>query len=569
MDPDNTSLMTKQYVAIVVAHELTHQWFGNLVTMRWWTDLWLNEGFASWMEYLAINHFFPEWDLWTQFAVDEQQAAMRADALEHTHPVEVTVNHPDEIRSIFDMISYQKGASMIHMLHEYLGAEPFRDGLRHYLKTHSYKNTDTVDLWQALEDVTQKPVKSFMGAWTSQSGFPILDVEAVDDHLKITQSKFVANPASKERESATIWPVPLLANGLDRAIIDKKQTNVPFTGTTPPIKLNVGQEGFYRVNYSHSMQQTQLEALDAGLLSSLDRMSLLADSFEITKAGYQPVNEYLELLDHFKNEDTLSVWEIIAGSIGAIRSVLSVSDTDDTLRDTMKPHIRELVQPQLARLGWDEKKDEPHFDTLLRPIIVGIAAGSDDESILDNIADAYKTRLQGGNIDPNMRGIVYSTAARKGGVQQFDELLNMYKETDSSDEKLSLTAGMTSFEQPELHQRVLDLIKSDTVRTQDNGYWIAYSFMNRHGRAATWAWMKDNWGWMKDVMGTDLSFSRMPIYAARNFADPKLIADYESFFASRIDPGLERAYNQGLEIAQTACAWRQRDLKAALAWFSS
>ena len=149
---DHTSLGSKQWVALVVAHELTHQWFGNLVTMRWWTDLWLNEGFASWMEYLAVDSQFPEWELWTQFAVDEQQLALKLDSLEHTHPIEVSIKHPDEIRTIFDAISYQKGASVIHMLHDYLGAEPFRDGLRHYLKAHAYNNTDTVDLWAALEE---------------------------------------------------------------------------------------------------------------------------------------------------------------------------------------------------------------------------------------------------------------------------------------------------------------------------------------------------------------------------------------------------------------------------------
>jgi len=159
VDPANTSLGTKQYVAMVVAHELAHQWFGNLVTMKWWTDLWLNEGFASWIEFLAVDTFFPDWHMWTQFIVDEQQQALKLDALEHTHPVQVPVNHPDEIRTIFDVISYSKGASVIHMLHEYLGAEIFRDGLRYYLKKHEYSNTDTVDLWDALEAVSGKSVK--------------------------------------------------------------------------------------------------------------------------------------------------------------------------------------------------------------------------------------------------------------------------------------------------------------------------------------------------------------------------------------------------------------------------
>jgi len=568
MDPDTTSLSTKQYVAIVVAHELTHQWFGNLVTMRWWTDLWLNEGFASWMEYLAVNDIYPEWNLWTQFAVDDQQLALKIDSLEHTHPVEVTVGHPDEIRSIFDAISYQKGASMIHMLHDYLGAIPFRDGLRYYLKKHSYKNTDTVDLWQALEDVTKKPVKEFMGTWTSQSGYPILSVSQENDHLVVGQTKFVTNPTSSARQDATLWPVPLLCKELDALTVTKKLTNVPIS-KQPPIKLNIGQTGFYRVNYSHDMQQAQLKALDKGEIKAIDRMGLLADSFEATKSGYQPVSEYLDLLSHYSKEDELPVWEIISGSLGSIRATLSQSDTATVLRDAMKPWIQKYITPQLNRLGTESHDNEDHLDTLLRPIIVGLAASADHEETLAFIEKAYVKRLTDGeqSIDADLRGIVYGTTARHGGQKEFDQLLSMYKETQSSDEKLSLTAGMTSFKQPEIHQQIFDLIKSDTIRTQDNSYWIAYSLMNRYSRQSTWEWVKSHWDWLKMTMGTDMSFARLPIYAARQFATKDAIDDYVEFFSVRLEPSIERSYNQGLEIAQTATAWRTRDQEAALKWF--
>jgi aminopeptidase N len=569
-DEENTSLGMKQYVAIVVAHELTHQWFGNLVTMQWWTDLWLNEGFASWMEYLAIDEMFPQWKVWTQFAVDDQQLALKIDSLEHTHPIEVEVKHPDEIRTIFDAISYQKGASVIHMLQHYLGADGFRDGLRHYLKTHSYKNTVTMDLWQALEDITEKPVKEFMGAWTSKSGFPILRVESANDHLKITQSRFVTNPSSKSRGDATLWPIPLLAGGLEKAIVEKKVNNVPFISSVAPLKLNIGQTGFYRVNYSHELQQNQLKALDDGTFEPLDRMGLISDSFEITKAGYQSVSEYLDLLKHYSREDSLSVWEIIAGSVGSIRSVLSRTDEDNELRDLMKPFIQELAKKELDRLTWEEKENEDHLDTLLRPIIIGMSVGSDTLKELDKALNLYQEKIKNNiYINPDLRGIVYGAAARKGSEKEFNEMLQLYKTTDSSDEKLSLTAALTSFKQPELHQRVFGLIKSDVIRTQDNSYWIAYGFMNRHARNASWEWMKENWEWMKEKMGTDLSFSRMPIYAARSFAEDKYIEEYKEFFTGRMETMIERSYKQGLEMAQTASAWRTRDSQNAIDWFKT
>jgi aminopeptidase N len=265
------------------------------------------------------------------------------------------------------------------------------------------------------------------------------------------------------------------------------------------------------------------------------------------------------------------VWEIIAGSIGSIRSTLSADDTDDTLREIMKPFVRKLIDPQLARLTWEEIADEPHLDKLLRPLIIGLAAAADEPNIIDEIKMAYKKRLNSGegSINPDLRGVVYSTIARIGGQREYDELLSMYQVTKSSDEKLSLTAGMTSFEQLNIIDEVLELIKSDIVRTQDNGYWIAYSFMNRHGRAATWDWTKKNWNWMEETMGTDLSFSRMPIYAARSFADEKHIKDYQLFFEDKLNPTIERTYNQGLEVAQTSAAWRLRDKKIVLEWFKA
>ena len=566
----HTSLSTKQYIAIVVAHELTHQWFGNLVTMSWWTDLWLNEGFASWMEYLAVDKLFPNWHLWRQFAVDEQQTALKADSLEHTHPIEVPVHHPDEIRTIFDIISYQKGASVIHMLNDYLGPEAFRDGLRHYLKKFAYKNTNTVDLWQALEDVTKKPIKKFMGSWTSASGFPILNVSAKSDHLVVEQTRFVANPKSPARGSNTLWPVPLLSKELKEATITKKITNVPFSGKMAPLKINQGQTGFYRVDYSHDMQLKQLEALSRGEFDDIDRMGLLSDGFETTKAGYQPVNEYLDLLKYYKDESSLAVWEIIAGSIGSIRNVLSIDDQDDTLRDLMKPFTISLVETQLGRLGWEEKKDESHLDSLLRPLIIGMSAGADDKDTVAKCLGLYEQKISNDlHLNPDLRPIVYSTMARHGAKKEFDELLNLYKNTHSNDEKLSITAAMTSFKQPDINKAVLELIKSGEIRLQDIGYWIAYSFMNRHAREMTWDWLKENWVWLKERIGTDLSFSRTPVYAARNFSDANSLEDYKNFFNSKMEPLIERSYNQGIEIIETNTAWHERDRDIALKWFKN
>ncbi len=568
---EDTSLGTKQYVAIVVAHELTHQWFGNLVTMKWWTDLWLNEGFASWMEYVAVHALHPEWKLWTQFAVDDQQPALRMDALEHTHPVEVPVKHPDEIRSIFDIISYQKGASVIHMLNDYLGADMFRDGLRHYLKKHAYKNTVTADLWQALEDVSGRPVTSFMHAWTSFSGYPIVSAHVKDDHLSITQQRFVSNPSSDARKDDALWPVPLLADNLSEQIATKRTTNIPLIDPKKQVvKINMNQTGFYRVDYSPEMQTLQKQAIASGELSDIDRMGLLADGFAVTKAGFQPTTEYLDLLSSYSSESTLPVWEIIVSSLGSIRAVLSKDNQDMALRHAMQPYIQQLVKPQLTRIGITAKDSDTHLDTLLRPIIVSMAAGAEHQDTVSKLQQLYKNRdTTGGKIDPDLRGVVYSTVARTGGTLEFEQLLALHAATTTADERLALCGALTSFEQPELHERVLQLIQSDAVKIQDAMYWIAYSLMNRHSRMRTWKWMRDNWSWLKDTMGTELSFARFPIYTARTFSDETRLQEYQEFFGTVMEPMLQRSYNQGVEIIETASAWRKRDAQTTLEWFKN
>lgn len=551
VDPKNTSLSIKQWVAIVIAHELAHQWFGNLVTMKWWTDLWLNEGFASWIEYLAVDHIFPKWDMWTQFIVTDQQPAMKLDALDNTHPIEVPVHHPDEIRSIFDAISYNKGASVILMLHEYLGAKDFRDGLRYYLKQHAYKNTVTNDLWAALEKVSGKPVKQFMHAWTSLPGFPLISVAQTDKGFKISQERFYmqkpVNPATSR------WPVPLLTAKKD---LEQLDTASKIYQTSQLTKLNLGQSGFYRVNYSPEL--TAALAEDIANFGPLDRLGLLADAFDIAKAGYSSTAEAVELLFRYDEEDNAAVWDIMAANIGELRRVMD----DDEVREALKPHVIRLTAKQLKRLGTKEKKTDSHFDKLLRPTILGLAASADQPDILAWCLDNFAAAKSTADIHADLRSVVFSTAARKGDAKTFDKLLKFHNATDNSEERLTLSAALTSFKQPDLYKQALRLITTKTVRRQDAMYWVAYSFLNHHAKHATWQWMQDNWGWLDKHLGSDLSFYRTPIYAARSFSSDDFITEYDSFWSDKATPALDRSIKQGREMLEWQTAWKKRDLKA-------
>lgn len=562
VDPENTSLAVKQYVAMVIAHELAHQWFGNLVTMRWWTDLWLNEGFASWIEYLAVDHLFPEWQMWTQFAVDEQQRAYRLDALENTHPIEVPVHHPDEIRTIFDTISYNKGASVIHMLHNYLTAEVFRDGLRHYLDKHAYGNTDTVDLWEALEEVSGKPVKSFMHAWTSQPGFPLVKAEVQNGKVHLQQQRFYLNPEQPKKDTDT-WPLTLLS-GLEGLPEITSQKEAFFTvEDTSSLKLNRGQSGFYRTLYNKEHLSNLSSLISNNLLSPLDRLGVLSDTFEAAKAGHTNTSDVLQFLSAYVDEADNAVWDIIASVIGSTRAVMD----DEDLRESMKPFIRNLVNKQLERLGWEPKENESHFDTLLRPTILGLAAAADEPAVVNECLRRFDSMKEPEEIAPDLRSVIYQTAVRHGDKHTFDKLFRMHEASTLSEERTTIAAALSNFKQKELIAKALSKINTDSVRHQDIAYWIAYSFGNRFAKHDTWKWMTKHWEWLGKHLGSDLSYYRFPMYAASAFSERSFLKEYEAFFLPKLEPAFERSVKQGIEVLTWQSAWKERDFDSVKEFF--
>lgn len=559
VDPKNTSLPMKQWVANVVAHELTHQWFGNLVTMKWWNDLWLNESFASLMSYLAIDQLFPEWKVWEDFIVSEQSQALKLDALENTHPIQVTIKHPDEIRTIFDAISYEKGASVIFMLKQFLGDEAFRDGLRIYLKRHAYSNTISSDLWAAWEEASGKPVTDFMQTWTSQPGYPLVYAGEYENTPSLLQERFYLNP--KADKQSAVWPIPLLS---DKLPLDQITKQVQPIELPDDILLNQGRTGFYRVAYGPKYAAKLAEQVKTSDMPAIDRMGLLADSYEAAKAGFAGTTDTLKLLESYKNEDNNFVWDVIVGVLGGIRATMR----DDELREATKPLGRTLAAKPVERLGWDAKADESHFDTLLRPTVLSLAAVSDDTEVVAEAIKRFTDMKQPEDIAPDLRGIVYGTASRKGGQPEFDKLLALHNSSTNSEERVTLSAALTGFEQPELIKQALDRIQTKDVRLQDAAYWVAYSFANRFARDTTWKWMVSNWQWLQDNMGNDLSFYRMPNYAARNYSDESFIPTFSKFFDSHMSAAFERPVKQAIETIQWQSAWRSRDLANIKVYFA-
>lgn len=565
VDEKNTSLHLTQYVANVIAHELTHQWFGNLVTMRWWNDLWLNESFASWMSWLAVDDFFPDWKVWTQFIVEEQSLALKLDALEYTHPIEAEVRHPDEIRTIFDAISYEKGPSVLLMLHNYLGADDFRDGLRVYLKRHAYGNTDTVDLWKALGEVSHKPVAEFMGAWTTTSGYPIVRAELAADAPKLFQERFYLNPAAKKE--ATRWPIPLLASeNLGITTLDKAEQSLKVGAAADSCVLNHNRTSFFRAIYDPVHLSRLATAVSSGKLNELDRLGLLSDTFEAAKAGYSDTLAAFKLLKAYADEDSTVVWDIIAGSTHSVRVVMN----DDIVRAGLKPFVRELVQKQRARLGWEEQESDSHFDRLLRPTILGLAAYGEDPAVVGEALSRFAAMKLPEDVHPNVRGVVYGTVARKGGPADFNKMVAMHNSSTNSEERVTLAGALTGFHQPQLITRALNMIMSDEVRLQDTSYWIAYSFMNRYALPLAWQWLQDNWSWLEKNLGSEPSFIRLPMYVSRGFSDAKFLPEFTAFFEKNMSsPAFDRHVKQAIETIQWQSDWRKRDLAKLQDYFKT
>jgi len=551
---EHASLSTKQYVASVIAHELVHQWFGNLVTMKWWTDLWLNESFASWMSYLGVDHLYPEWQVWTQFINDEQTPAMRLDGLENTHAIEVPIHHPDEIRTIFDAISYEKGASVILMLENYLGHKQFQEGIRKYLKDHKYKNTETKDLWHSISQATGVNVSEIMDKWIKQPGYPLVSASLEKDKVKLHQNRFKFLKDDKEHE---LWPIPLNRNDSDLEIFNTRETLIEYKEN---MLINKSLSGFYRTVYDQKYLSKILENIEN--TEELNRLGILRDAFAAACAGFYPTIDVLKMLKSYENEHSLVVWEIISGVISSTRHILG----DDQLKEDIKPYLIEITSKQYARLGWDEKDSDTYFDKLLRPLILSLGAVGEHKEIIDMINKTFSNRDKN-PIKGDYRGFIYSTIARLGDMKEFKELIKIYETTDSPEEKLQIAGAVSVFKQPEIHKLIFEYIKSDKVRVQDNVYWISGMFQNKKSFDLAWKWLKENWTWLLETQGKDLSFSRMPNIVASSVSDKSFLKEFEEFFTHRGGVALHRPIRQAIETISWQSNWKERDAKEVKKYF--
>jgi aminopeptidase N len=566
--PGETSQSVREAIATVVAHETSHQWFGNLVTMKWWNDLWLNESFANMMEYQAVDALFPDWHIWDNFASMEGLSALRRDAVPGVQAVKSDVRHPDEINTLFDpSIVYAKGGRLLYMLKNYLGEDAFRGGLKAYFTKHAYGTTEGADLWAALGEASGKDVASFMNPWLEQSGFPLVSITQNGKDVKLEQEHFLEDPS--QADASRQWTIPLFASASELETLDKKSLETTLTASETML-LNTGARGHYLVRYtSDAQKKAATDMVAAQKLGASDRLMLLNGGSMLARAGYEPYGNILAMLEAYQNETSEPVWDMMALILGETRRFI---DLDETLEPKIKALVLKLIAKEYQRLGWEEKASEPAEDQKLRALVISLGAYAEQPDILDTANQLFKTyQKDSASVPAELRGIAFSVPIREGDANALDYLLKLHDETASSDLKADITAAACATESPKGAEQLLERIKHpQLVKPQDADRWLVYLLRNRHTKQVAWQWMEDNWDWLEETYSEDKSYDNLPRYAASVANTPAWAKKYQAFFDPKQDQ-LVLARNIQIGKAEIAArvAWLQRDLASVQRYFQS
>lgn len=536
VDPKTASASQKHFVASIIAHELAHQWFGNLVTMKWWDDLWLNESFADFVEHIALDELHPEWETWLDFVLSRGIGALRRDATDGVQSVHIDVHHPDEISTLFDgAIVYGKGARLMKMLRSYVGDEAFRAGLTTYFTEFAYKNTVGTDLWKHLGASSGKDVAGFMDAWLRQPGYPVLEVS--ENGLRQEQF-FIGDHQPSDR----LWPILLGAEPVNNLpqIMNQRELAVPVTHAQ---RFNVNDNAHFITCYSSQHLQALLENVES--FSTIDRLGLLNNQTLLVRSGKASSADLIAIVKHYTNESNDAVWDTVNMTLAELRKFV---EHDEVAEAKLRMLSCQIAANEYQRLGFDEKPGETLADTKLRPTIVGMMLYGEDENA---IAEARK-RFAIENLSSlpfDMRSLIISTAVRHSGDNLLPkQLMRLYQSTPSADLREAIIAGITSTRDEAVAVDMLSRCKDPAVvRPQDVAHWFVYFIRNRYTREASWQWLQTNWAWIEHTFGGDKSYDEFPRYAAMGLMTDEQLKQYKDFFVPlREQPALTRSIDLGI-----------------------
>jgi puromycin-sensitive aminopeptidase len=563
VDKKKASQSELQNTLDVIGHEVAHQWFGNLVTMRWWEGAWLNEAFASFMELKATDAKMPVWKRWLSFANLEIPWAMGTDQLHTTRPIEFEVNSPREVDEMFDAITYGKGSAVLWMIEQFIGTEQFRHGVGNYLRKHEYANTVTTDLWEGLDGASDWPVGEIMDTWVYQRGFPQIEVSVVDRGVRLAQRRFLAIP---DETDTTIWKVPVQLRGVaggepfdHKVLLQEDETVVELAGPVEFVVANAGGHGFYRTRYS--------EPLFAGLLGNLHRLDdierygLVSDTWAMIRAAQVPASDFLDLVGAFGDEKEQAIWSVITGGLAAIDHHALA----DEARPSFQRFVRDLVGPTLGRLGWEPGPDDSDLTRKLRgDLIAAMGNIAHDEDTIERARAVVSDLLGGAALDPEVVTAALSVYARHGGAEEYDLLWETYLASTEPLDQVRYLRSVAAVPAKDQVVTTVDRIVNGDIRTQD-GFWVLARLLVGKGGQAAWESARTRWS---DVL------ARMPGLTKRRITEglsglsqPELAADVKAFFAETPLPEAATSLAQNLELLDANVMLRARETPVVTAYF--
>ncbi|KAJ2549967.1 hypothetical protein EV175_004244 [Coemansia sp. RSA 1933] len=579
VDEANTSSRAKQQVAYVVSHELAHQWFGNLVTMEWWSELWLNEGFATWVGTLAVDYVFPEYHIWTQFLFDELQRALALDSLRSSHPIQVPVRRSSEISQIFDAISYSKGGSAIRMLSSYIGLDSFFKGIRAYLQKHKYANASTANLWSALSDASGADVTKFMALWTQTIGYPILTVTEAEDGSKIhvQQNRFLSAGNVTDAEDQTLWWVPLgIATSATKtqnssAVLTSREASFDVSVSDARwYKLNKDTVGIYRVKYPPSAVANLAKAISAGELDINDRIGIIADSASLASSGHSSTSDFLTLLRAYDQEAEFIVWQEIVLRIDTLQSVWGAGPEE--VQHKLKDLCRKLFLPLVKRLGWEPtEKGEDSLVSRLRALAIRGAGLAGDKEVIDEVNRRFGAFFGGDKsvFTTDTLRTAFAVAVRNGGRDEFEKVKGYYLDSENPvDQKLAALSCLGFTTDPALVDELLEFALSDSVRNQDvHQAIVAINSYGAH-RERLWKWYRDNYELLVSRYRASMNYMGILVrLSIGEFIGDDKASEVESYFADKNTSKFQRVIDQSLEKIRSNTAWYEKDKDNVREWF--
>ena len=550
VDPARASRLELERIADVISHEIAHMWFGDLVTMKWWNGIWLNEAFATLMELLCVDAFRPEWRRWISFGMD-RDLAMATDALHSTRPVEYPVGSPDEAQGMFDVLTYQKGASVLRMLERYLGAEPFRAGIRRYLESHPFANTETSDLWDAIEAASGEPVRDIMDTWILQGGFPLVtvgDTTGPDGaQLTLTQEPFSFAASRGPSSIGSDWKIPVLirtTGGAERRVLlgtDAEVVALDHMSDDDDVAVvNAGASGYYRVRYPASDLRRLAGRLDA--LDASERFMILGDTWASVVAGRAQLEEFLPLAEALDDEEDPDVWGQVSGAMRFLDHTV-----DDATRPVVAAYTRALMAAPFARLGWRAPAGEDERTATLRAQLLGmLGTVGQDAAVRSRCATLHADAVAGGaDLDPDLASTIVTVAATAGGDAEFDTFLELYRHPATPQAESRYLYGLTVFPDPALAARVFELARTE-VRTQNAPFVVQQLLAHRDHGPATWRRVRQDWDDLMARFPANI-VPRMLDGVRLLCRDHALADDVRTFIATHPVPSGQRTVDQAVE----------------------